>query len=214
MNSYLSVGSTSELSIFQRSNDEFLVKAARSGEDWAFSELWHRHSKKIFNTMYRVTRNRQDAEDALQDAFLKAFLHLKNFDGRSSFSTWLTRIAINSALMILRKKRSHPEVSMDGSADGETWQTWEIADSRGNTEESYVRRERDRHLKRAIHRLRPALRNVVEIQQAHDGSVREIAEMAGISIAATKSRLLRARSALRRALRTCESTQLDPTSAT
>lgn len=214
MSPHLSVANTSELSTFQEVNDEFLVESARSGEDWAFSELWHRHSKKIFNTMYRVTRNRQDAEDALQDAFLKAFLHLKNFDGRSSFSTWLTRIAINSALMILRKKRSHPEVSMDGSADGETWQIWEIADSRVNTEDHYVRREKDRHLKRAIHRLRPALRNVIEIQQAHDGSVREIAELAGISIAATKSRLLRARTVLRRSLRACDSAQFDPTSAT
>src|SRR5271154_4050653 len=110
MSSYLSAGNISELSTFHKANDEFLVKAARSGEDWAFSELWLRHSKKIFNTMYRVTRNRQDAEDALQDAFLKAFLHLNNFDGRSSFSTWLTRIAINSALMILRRKRAHPEI--------------------------------------------------------------------------------------------------------
>ena len=201
MSSYVSVGSTSQLSTFHETNDELLVNAARSGEDSAFSELWHRHSRKIFNTLYRVTRNRQDAEDALQDAFLKAFLHLKNFDGRSSFSTWLTRIAINSALMILRKRRSHPEVSMDGSADGETWINWEIADNSVNTEEHFVRRERNGHLKRAIHRLRPALRNVIEIQQAHDGSVREIAEMAGISIAATKSRLLRARTVLRRSLR-------------
>jgi RNA polymerase sigma factor (sigma-70 family) len=201
MNSHLSAGTISERPSFEETSNELLVTAAKLGEDWAFSELWNRHSKKIFNTMYRVTRNRQDAEDALQDAFLKAFLHLKNFDGRSSFSTWLTRIAINSALMILRKKRSHPEVSMDGSADGETWQNWEVPDRRVNTEEHYVRRERERHLKRAIYRLRPALRNVIEIQQAHDGSVREIAEMAGISIAATKSRLLRARTVLRRSFR-------------
>ena len=201
MSSYVSVGNINQLSTFHDTNDELLVNAARSGEDLAFSELWHRHSRKIFNIMYRVTRNRQDAEDALQDAFLKAFLHLKSFDGRSSFSTWLTRIAINSALMILRKRRSHPEVSMDASADGETWLNWEIADTRVNMEEHFVRRERDTHLKRAIRRLRPALRNVIEIQQAHDGSVREIAEMAGISIAATKSRLLRARTVLRRSLR-------------
>ncbi|MEI9977786.1 MAG: sigma-70 family RNA polymerase sigma factor [Edaphobacter sp.] len=201
MSSYLSTGSIGKRYIFEGTNDEVLVTAAKLGEDWAFSELWNRHSKKILNTMYRVTRNRQDAEDALQDAFLKAFAHLHNFDGRSSFSTWLTRIAINSALMILRKKRAHPEVSMDGSADGETWQSWEIADRRVNTEDHYVRLEREHHLKRAIRRLRPALRNVIEIQQTHDGSVREIAEMAGISVAATKSRLLRARTVLRRSLR-------------
>jgi len=186
--------------ILSSSGDETLVAAARSGEHMAFSELWNRHSKKVFNTMYRITRNRQDAEDALQDAFLKAFVHLKNFDGRSSFSTWLTRIAINSALMILRRKRAHPEISMDGAVDGDAWQHWEVADRRVNTEEHYARSERERHLKRAIHRLRPALRTIVEIQQVQDGSIKEIAEIAGISVAATKSRLLRARTVLRRSL--------------
>jgi RNA polymerase sigma factor (sigma-70 family) len=186
--------------ILSSSGDETLVAAARSGEHMAFSELWNRHSKKVFNTMYRITRNRQDAEDALQDAFLKAFVHLKNFDGRSSFSTWLTRIAINSALMILRRKRAHPEISMDGGVDGDAWQHWEVADRRVNTEEHYARSERERHLKRAIHRLRPALRTIVEIQQVQDGSIKEIADIAGISVAATKSRLLRARTVLRRSL--------------
>jgi RNA polymerase sigma factor (sigma-70 family) len=200
MSSCFPSGPISVQAILNSSGDETLVAAARSGEHMAFSELWNRHSKKVFNTMYRITRNRQDAEDALQDAFLKAFVHLKNFDGRSSFSTWLTRIAINSALMILRRKRAHPEVSMDGSVDGDAWQHWEVPDRRVNTEEHYARSERERHLKRAIHRLRPALRTIVEIQQVHDSSIKEIAEIAGISVAATKSRLLRARSVLRRSL--------------
>ena len=200
MNSYVSTGTLSVQDILETSNDETLVAAAKTGEHQAFSELWSRHSKKTFSTMYRITRNRQDAEDALQDAFLKAYVHLKNFDGRSSFSTWLTRIAINSALMILRRKRAHPEVSMDGGAEGETWQHWEVADRRINTEEHYARSERANHLKRAIHRLRPALRTIVEIQQVHDTSINENAEIAGISVAATKSRLLRARSVLRRSL--------------
>ena len=104
MNSFFSTGTLSVQDILETSNDETLVAAAKTGEHQAFSELWNRHSKKTFSTMYRITRNRQDAEDALQDAFLKAYVHLKNFDGRSSFSTWLTRIAINSALMILRRK--------------------------------------------------------------------------------------------------------------
>lgn len=201
MNSYLSVGSIGPNCTMDGANDEMLVTAARSGEHYAFSELWNRHSKRAFNTMYRITRNRQDAEDAVQEAFLKAFVHLNNFDGRSTFSTWLTRIAINSALMILRKRRTHPETSMDWSADGEGWQQWEIADQRVNTEENYVSEDSARHLKRAIHRLRPALRTIVEIQQLHDGSVKEMAGIAGISVAATKSRLLRARTALRRSLR-------------
>jgi RNA polymerase sigma factor (sigma-70 family) len=200
MDSYFSPGTLSMQAILETSNDEMLVAAAKTGEHLAFSELWNRHSKKIFSTMYRITRNRQDAEDALQDAFLKAYVHLKNFDGRSTFSTWLTRIAINSALMILRRKRAHPEISMDGGVEGETWQHWEVADRRVNTEEHYARSEREHHLKRAIHRLRPALRTIVEIQQVHDSSIKEIAEIAGISVAATKSRLLRARTVLRRSL--------------
>jgi RNA polymerase sigma-70 factor (ECF subfamily) len=139
---------------------------------------------------------------------MKAYLHLKTFDNRSKFSTWFTRIAINSALMILRKKRSHPESSMDWSIDGETWQQWEVADKRANTEEHYVRKEAERELKRAIHRLRPALRAVIEIQQSNDGSVKELADVAGISVAAVKSRLLRARTVLRRSL---QSSALSPT---
>lgn len=181
--------------------DEVLVAAAKSGNHPAFGELWTRHSNTVFKTVYRVTGSRHDAEDATQDAWMKAYLHLNTFDGRAKFSTWLTRIAINSALMILRKKRSHPETSMDWSVDGETWQQWEVGDKRANIEEHYSRKEAEKDLRRAIHRLRPALRTVIEIQQSHDGSVREIADVAGISVAAAKSRLLRAKTALRRSLR-------------
>jgi DNA-directed RNA polymerase specialized sigma24 family protein len=85
--------------------DELLVAAAQGGREWAFTELCKRNSKRVFSTVYRVTKNREDAEDALQDATMRAFLHLDKFDGRSSFATWFTRVAINSALMILRKKR-------------------------------------------------------------------------------------------------------------
>lgn len=200
MNLCPSVCVIEDLRILGDTNDERLVAAAKSGEHVAFSELWNRHSKKAFNTMYRITRNQQDAEDALQEAFLKAFVHMNTFDGRSTFSTWLTRIAINSALMILRRRRAHPETSMDWSADGETWQEWEMVDRRANTEEHYAKEESNRHLRRAIQRLRPALRDIVEMQQVHDCSVKELAEIAGVSVAATKSRLLRARTVLRRAL--------------
>jgi RNA polymerase sigma factor (sigma-70 family) len=181
--------------------DEVLIAAAKLGNHPAFVELWRRYSNTAFKIVYRVTGNRDDAEDAIQDAWMKAYVHLKSFDSRAKFSTWFTRIAINSALMILRKRRAHPESSMDWSADGETWQQWEVADKRANTEEHYARKEAERHLKRAIHRLRPALRTIIEIQQSHDSSVKEIAEAAGVSVAAAKSRLLRARTVLRRSLR-------------
>jgi RNA polymerase sigma-70 factor (ECF subfamily) len=179
--------------------DDVLIAAAKSGDHVAFVELWARHSKIGFNMAYRITRNREDAEDVIQDAWLSAYVHLNTFDGRSKFSTWLTRIAINSALGILRRKRTRPETSMEIS-DGETWQHWEIVDETKNIEELYARHERVERLRTAICRLQPTLRNVVEIHQANDRSIKEIADLAGVSVAATKSRLLRARKILRRTL--------------
>ncbi|MDT7814835.1 MAG: polymerase sigma-70 factor, subfamily [Acidobacteriaceae bacterium] len=130
---------------------------------------------------------------------MKSYVHLNTFDGRAKFSTWLTRIVINSAPMTLRRKRAHPETSME-ITDGEVWQPREIADQTKNAEELYARNERTERLRRAICRLPPSLRNVVEIHQSNDRSIKEIAKIAGLSVAATKSRLLRARAALRRDL--------------
>ena len=200
MNSYFSTVADG-LHILESADDEMLVTAAKVGDHLAFSELWNRHAKRAYSTMYRITKNRQDAEDGLQDAFMKAFVHLNSFDGRSTFSTWLTRIAINTALMTLRRKRAHPEDSMEWTTDGNTWRQWEVADTRANVEEHYEETEAEWRLGRAIDRLRTPLRNVIEIQRSHCISVREIAEVAGISVAATKSRLLRARTVLRRSLR-------------
>ncbi|MEA2539677.1 MAG: hypothetical protein QOH35_1043, partial [Acidobacteriaceae bacterium] len=98
-------------------SEELLVSAAKSGDANAFIELSRRHSAKLLNRTYRITGNWHDAEDVLQEAFLKAFIHLKDFEGRSSFASWLTQIAINSALMILRKKRCRPEISIGGNND-------------------------------------------------------------------------------------------------
>jgi RNA polymerase sigma-70 factor, ECF subfamily len=180
------------------STDEVLVAAAKLGDHQAFLELWTRHSSRAFKATYRITGNREDAEDAIQDAWMKAYLHLNTFDGRAQFTTWLTRIAINSSLMILRRKRARPETSMD-IGDGDTSQ-WEIVDQTKSVEELHTGQERVERLKRAICRLQPALRNVIEIHQSEDRSVKEVAELAGISVAATKSRLLRARKILRRLL--------------
>jgi RNA polymerase sigma-70 factor (ECF subfamily) len=178
--------------------DDVLVAAAKLGDHHAFAELWTRHSNRAFNMAYRIAGNRDDAEDAIQDAWMKAYKHLNTFDGRAKFSTWLTRIAINSSLMILRRKRSHPESSME-ITDGDTWRHWEIADQTKNVEDLYATHERLERLRRAIRRLTPNLRNVLEIHQSNDRSLKEVAELAGISVAATKSRLLRARKTLRRA---------------
>jgi RNA polymerase sigma-70 factor (ECF subfamily) len=180
--------------------DEVLVAAAKLGDHLAFLELWTRHSNKAFKMAYRITGNRDDAEDAFQDAWMKAYVHLNTFDGRAQFSTWLTRIAINSSLMILRTKRAHPETSME-IRDGDTWQHWQIVDQMKNAEELYAAHERLERLRQTISRLQPSLRNVLEIHQSNDSSLKEVSEFAGISVAATKSRLSRAKKTLRKLLR-------------
>jgi RNA polymerase sigma factor (sigma-70 family) len=98
-------------------SEDVLVSAARSGQEWAFVELCFRSSKRILFTLNRITKNREDAEDALQESILKAFVHFGTFNRASAFSTWFTRIAINSALMILRRRRTRPEISNDVPAD-------------------------------------------------------------------------------------------------
>ena len=104
-----------------------LVSMAKLGDSDAFVELGKLHSNRILKTIYQITRNWHDAEDALQDAMLRAFCHLKGFQEKSSFATWLTRIAINSALMILRKKRGWCEIPFDGIDDsGDNCQRWEV----------------------------------------------------------------------------------------
>src|ERR1700753_3108930 len=181
-------------------DEDLLIRAAQSGQEWAFVELCARNSKRVFNTIYGVTKNREDAEDALQDSMMRAFLHLKQFDGRSSFATWFTRIGINSALMIMRKRRIRLETSIDATAEGETWQTWQIAAHSADPEKHYVGHEGSAHLKKAICRLPSALRLVVERGQMEGHSMKQIAHNMGISIPATKSRLARAKVALRKSM--------------
>jgi RNA polymerase sigma-70 factor (ECF subfamily) len=132
---------------------------------------------------------------------MKAFSHLNDFQEKSSFSTWLTRIAINSALMILRKKRVCVEISIGGSDySGETSERWEPRSLTEDPENRFARSEREELLRDAILRLPPVIREAVELRQARDYSTREIAQALGISIAAVKSRLSRARLSLRAAL--------------
>jgi RNA polymerase sigma-70 factor (ECF subfamily) len=179
--------------------DVVLVTAAKLGDQMAFAQLWERHSNKVFGTVYRITGNRDDAKDVLQEAWMKAYAHLKTFDGRASFSTWLTRIAINSALMALRKKRAHPETSME-VRDGEAWRCLDVADQAKDVEELFISHESVQRLERAIRRLKPLLRKVFEIHHLKDASLREIASLEGITVSATKSRLSRARISLHKAL--------------
>jgi RNA polymerase sigma-70 factor (ECF subfamily) len=181
----------------KRLSDELLVVRAKAGDTSAFVELRERHSIKVLRTVYRITRNWEDVEDALQESLLKAFKHLNGFENKCSFSSWLTRIAINSALMTLRRRRACREISIDSTDDdGTIFGRLEPQDLSEDPERRYARCEREELLKRAILRLRPGLRDVVELRQAEECSLKELAERLGISLAAAKSRLLRARVAL------------------
>jgi RNA polymerase sigma-70 factor (ECF subfamily) len=178
--------------------DDVLVAAAKLGDRPAFTELWERHSQRAFSAAYRITKNRADAEDSVQDAWMRAYLHLETFDGRAAFSTWVTRIAINSALMMLRKKHQHRETPLE-AGEGDAWRYWEIPDRSMDAETLLIARESVNRLRREFFRLKPGLRKVVEIRESKDASLKEIASLSGITVAATKSRLMRARRILQRA---------------
>jgi RNA polymerase sigma factor (sigma-70 family) len=177
--------------------DEILVDRAKVGDGTAFVELCRRHSGMAMRIINRILRNDEDTEDVLQEATLKAYLHLNGFDGRAKFSTWFTRIAVNSALMLLRKRRGVLEISIDKTGEVGTCSQWDHKDSRDNPEQCFERQQRANLIHSAILQLPPALCNVVELQYLRELSNKEIARCLGISLAATKSRLLRARTALR-----------------
>jgi len=178
-----------------------LVQAAQAGDAVAFVSLCKLHSDKILRRLYRITKNWEDAEDALQDSFMKAYLNISKFEGRSNFSSWLTRIAINSALMLLRKKRSRNEIPMEVTIDGDQYlQPREVIDPALSPEHRYAQCETKERLVMAIPRLRPCFRSVVELYHYQERSTAEIADDLGISVPAVKSRLLRAKTALRRSL--------------
>jgi RNA polymerase sigma factor (sigma-70 family) len=183
----------------QEPAEKSLVDAAKGGHSTAFGALCERYAQQLLRATHRITRNREDSEDAVQDAMMRAFVHLRDFDGRSSFSTWLTRIAINSALMILRKKRTSVEVPTIGADDfGVDNPVYEVADRAPNPEKQYAQNEEQRILRRAIRSLRPSLRGVVEAQQLQERSMRETARAMCISVAAAKGRLFHAKAALRK----------------
>jgi RNA polymerase sigma factor (sigma-70 family) len=183
-------------------SDERLVTAAKIGHKGAFDHLYQRHAEKMLRITYRITRNRQDAEDAVQECFLNAFIHLKNFDGRSRFSTWLTRIAMNAALMKLRKNHASREVPTGVSVEtSELCSERQMSDFSPNPEEICTTNEREATLRDAIAKLRPSLRKALEIHTLQERSLEETATVLGISVAAVKARVFHARATLRRARR-------------
>jgi len=190
---------TSVVSDLRAWSEEQLIAAAKIGRRAPFGELCERHVKKVFRVIHRIMRNREDAEDAVQDSLLKAFVHLKDFDGRSQFATWLTRIAINAALMKLRKNRRAREVPIEEPNPlSEPVAQREFRDGAPDPEESCSLRERKRIVVSAISGLRPRARNVVELIHLQEHSIRETAQILGISTAAVKTRMFHAKIKLHR----------------
>src|ERR1700746_102197 len=182
--------------------DEELVAAAKGGDELAFETIVKRHWQRISAVALRYTRSREDAEDIVQQTFQRAFSHLQGFEGRSSFSTWLTSIVINQALMLLRRRKALREVPIDHpSNDQGTTPALEMADANPDPESSYLEQEEARVLAEAIGQLRPAMRTAVELTGLRELSMLEAGRQMGISAAAVKSRVFHARKKLGKALR-------------
>lgn len=178
-------------------SDSSLVSASQSGIHSAYDELCRRHSRMASSAIFRIVRNQQDTEDVLQDALIKAFLHIDRFECRCSFSSWLTRIAINSALMLLRKRRTRVMVSIEHDPKEVPTHYNEIVERSLSPEGSYIDCESQIAIYRNISCLPPQLRSVVELRYLDELSLSEIADRSGLSVAAVKSRLMRARRILK-----------------
>jgi RNA polymerase sigma-70 factor, ECF subfamily len=183
-----------------RDDEHLLVAAAKKGDLQAFEELVSRYEKKIFRLTRNITGNREDAEDALQEAFLKSYMHLGGFNGDSRFYTWLVRIAANEALMRLRKRRPG-EFSINESLPGdEDIMPRELDDWGPNPEQCCAQAELKKILNDAIENLDADFRIVFVLRDVEELSTEETAKLLGLSITGTKSRLLRARLKLRQKL--------------
>ncbi len=191
-----------ESRVGEPTNDEsVLVNAARKGDIGAFEQLVRRYDRNVFRIAQHITQNREDAEDVVQDAFLKAYQNLGQFQGQSKFYTWLVRIAVNEALMRLRRRRPERMVSLDEDVKTEEdSMPREIADWSPNPEQQYTQGELKDILSRTIQGLPASFRTVFVLRDVEGLSTEETAEALGLSIPAVKSRLLRARLQLRERL--------------
>jgi RNA polymerase sigma factor (sigma-70 family) len=176
----------------EAAEDERLLVAAVCERRLADVGLAVRRQEQIFRAVLRITKNQEDAEDAIQDAWIRAFIHIESFDGRAAFTTWFTRIAINSALMILRKRKGRIEVSLTDSG-GETREIPIIVEPSHGPEERYLRSEKGALVRQAVRHLPASLGTAVESKYSHEMSIQDLATTIGISVGATRSRLRRAR---------------------
>jgi RNA polymerase sigma-70 factor, ECF subfamily len=178
-----------------------LLLAAKTGDSAAFEILCKQSAKTVFHLARRIMRNNEDAEDVVQESFQQAFTHLQRFKGDSRFSTWLSRIAINAALMKLRRKRHVRDASLDEpSGTGELSPRIDLEDQGLNPEQLYAQKERQRILSQALKELTPGTRKAIELRELGERSTEETAQIMGISITAVKARVFHGRRRLRERL--------------
>jgi len=186
---------------FEPHPDVALVERVRGGDVLAFDTLVRKYERQIFRISQHITQNREDAEDVMQDAFLKAYEKLEQFQGNSKFYTWLVRIAVNESLMRLRKRRTGKMVSIDEDIETEEGSVpRDLADWAPNPEQNYGQAELAEILRKTIQGLPQGFRIVFVLRDVEGLSTEETAETLGLSIPAVKSRLLRARLQLRERL--------------
>lgn len=178
-----------------------LVEAAKQGDRLAFTELSTRYTALVYQKVFRLVRNREDAEDLVQETLLKAFMHMGSFRGAAKFSTWLFRIGINSALELLRRKRTSQESSFERCQDGSLWEVLEFPDPAPNAEHLYAKCEAGCLISLALGRLPRTYQAIVRAYHEEEDSLSEVARKLGISVAAAKARLFRARVTLRSVLK-------------
>jgi RNA polymerase sigma-70 factor (ECF subfamily) len=187
--------------VSDRAGERTLVVAAKDGDEQAFETLFKRYQQRILAIVRRYVRVVEDAEDIVQQSFYKAFVHLSQFQGESSFSTWLTRIAINEALMFLRHIGAVREVSIDSIVDAEgSPASLEVPDSKADPETRCSQREEARILSKAVRNLSPALSTAIALSELRELSKSETARRLGLSVPAVKARIFRGKRQLRQEL--------------
>ncbi|SEG63549.1 RNA polymerase sigma-70 factor, ECF subfamily [Bryocella elongata] len=177
----------------QQLDIDSLVQLARRNDPDAFNELMRRHDGAVRRTAYSILKNLQDAEDAAQETYLRVVEKLNTFEGASKFSTWLTRIAINTSLMRLRRQRSRPAFSLEELTDGDASSFPPLADPRLDPEEQFCSANMRARLNEAVRNLPSHLREVAEDQIYAELPIKDSADRRGITVAAAKSRAHRAR---------------------
>lgn len=180
--------------------DRLLVAEAKSGRTSAFGALYERHRSKIYRIAFRILRNQQDAEDAVQRSFQRGFTNLMRFREDASFSTWMTRIAINEALMLLRQRHRNGEARDRDYDDTGVLPSLDLPDERPTPEQAMARTELQNVVIHAVSKLRRNLRVVVLLREVHGLTSAETARRLGLSVGTVKARIFHARRHLRRHL--------------